>query len=193
MLASLMAAVRPEFRADELVFDPADQVFGGPKLCLVTGCGRTARDHGLCKAHRSRRAAAGRPAVEAFAASADSRWRRQVPLAGCQAPGCRYGISRRKGLCRRHGYAWERDGMPDLRQWASGLPAAAAGDQAECLVSGCRLWADPGTELCTWHGRAWKSRGRPAVRESAASWNAVDLVPGNERIFLGALPAQLKL
>ncbi|MFZ0192089.1 MAG: tyrosine-type recombinase/integrase [Streptosporangiaceae bacterium] len=192
LLASLMAAVRLEFRADELVFDPADQVFGG-KLCLVAGCGRTARGHGLCKAHRSRWAAAGRPAVEAFAASADSRWRRQVPLAGCQAPGCRYGISRRKGLCRRHGYAWERDGMPDLRQWASGLPAAAAGDQAECLVSGCRLWADPGTELCTWHGRAWKSRGRPAVREFAARWNVVDLVPGNERIFLDALPAQLKL
>src|SRR5258706_10500075 len=29
LLGRLMAAVRPEFRADELVFDPADPVFGG--------------------------------------------------------------------------------------------------------------------------------------------------------------------
>lgn len=49
----LMAVVRPEFRAHELVFDPADPVFGGG-IWRVDGCGRTARGHGLCQAHRNR-------------------------------------------------------------------------------------------------------------------------------------------
>ena len=34
LLEKLMAAVRPEFRADDLVFDPRDPVFGGP-ACVV--------------------------------------------------------------------------------------------------------------------------------------------------------------
>ena len=38
LLEKLMAAVRPEFRADVLVFDPADPVFGRG-VCLVDGCG----------------------------------------------------------------------------------------------------------------------------------------------------------
>lgn len=74
LLASLVEAVRPEFRADELVFGPADPVFGG-KPCLVPGCERTACGHGLCQGHRQRWAAAGRPDVQEFAASADPRWR----------------------------------------------------------------------------------------------------------------------
>ena len=57
LLGKLMAAVRPEFRADELVFDQEGPVFGG-KLCLVTGCGRAARGQGLCHGHQQRWAAA---------------------------------------------------------------------------------------------------------------------------------------
>ena len=38
----LMVAIRPEFRADVLVFDPRDPVFGGPP-CAVSGCDRPAR------------------------------------------------------------------------------------------------------------------------------------------------------
>jgi hypothetical protein len=41
-----MVAVRPEFRADELVFDPADPVFGG-SVCRVAACPRTARGGAL--------------------------------------------------------------------------------------------------------------------------------------------------
>ena len=45
---SSMAAVRPEFRADEIAFDPADPVFGGA-ICRVASCPRTARGgRGLC-------------------------------------------------------------------------------------------------------------------------------------------------
>ena len=38
LLGRLAAAVRPEFRASVLVFDPADPVFGRG-VCLVDGCG----------------------------------------------------------------------------------------------------------------------------------------------------------
>ena len=60
LLASLMAAVRPEFRAGVLVFDPADPVFGGDS-CRVPECGRTARAIGMCFAHHKRWTSAGRP------------------------------------------------------------------------------------------------------------------------------------
>ena len=193
LLERLMAAVRPEFRADELAFGPRHPVFGGTS-CRVPGCGRTGRGQGLCSGHANRWRRAGKPDLDAFAAAAGSGRRRQAPLASCQAPGCGYGISRRKGLCRRHGYAWERAGMPDLRQWASTLPEEVpAEDPAGCLVSGCRLWAGPGTSLCTWHGRAWKSQGKPPIGEFAANWPVRDQVPRDERICLGTLPPQLRL
>jgi hypothetical protein len=68
----LMAAVRPEFRADELVFDPADQVFGGG-VCRVKGCARTARGLGMCQGHHGRWARAGRPDLETFIAATSPR------------------------------------------------------------------------------------------------------------------------
>ena len=46
LLEKLVAAVRPEFRAGVLVFDPADPVFGGG-LCLVDGCARSAHASGM--------------------------------------------------------------------------------------------------------------------------------------------------
>ena len=68
LLGKLMAVVRPEFRADVLVFDPADPVFGGD-ACLVPQCERTARAAGLCHGHHQRWAHAGRPEPGAFAVS----------------------------------------------------------------------------------------------------------------------------
>ena len=68
LLEKLAAAVRPEFRGDDLVFDLRDPVFGG-KPCLVPACERTAVGHGLCQGHRQRWAAAGRPGVREFAES----------------------------------------------------------------------------------------------------------------------------
>jgi hypothetical protein len=77
LLGKLMAAVRPEFRADELVFDPADPVFGGG-VCRVDGCARTARGHGICQGHRNRWASEGRPDLEAFIAATSPRWHNDV-------------------------------------------------------------------------------------------------------------------
>jgi hypothetical protein len=46
LLEKLVAAVRPEFRAEDLVFDPRDPVFGGP---------RTGNDGGTPAGNRSSR------------------------------------------------------------------------------------------------------------------------------------------
>jgi len=189
----LMAAVRPEFRADDLVFDQQDPVFGG-KLCLVPGCGRAARGQGLCHGHQERWAAAGRPEVAGFAAATDPRWRKNAPLTRCRAPGCRYGVSRRKGLCGRHAGAWERAGMPDLQSWLDALPGTApAVPPADCLAGVCGLWAEPGSDWCRSHGRTWEQHGRPDAGEFAVRWAESTGIPGHERIRLAGLPVHLKL
>ena len=196
LLASLMAAVRPEFRANELVFGPQDPVFGG-KPCLVTGCGRTAGSGlELCRGHRRRWTEAGRPRVTEFAAVADPRWRgKDALLACCAAPGCRYGLAQRADLCVRHALAWERAAMPGLQGWLDGLPASPpAVPPADCLIGSCRLWAEPGSDWCRSHGVTWKRRGRPPAAEFAAAWAARTTAPGYEQtIRLDGLPAHLKL
>jgi integrase len=189
LLEKLLAAVRPEFRADELACAPGEPVFGG-KPCLVAGCARVARGKGLCHGHRLRWTAAGRPQVQAFAAAAGPGWRgKDAPLTRCRAPGCGYGVLR-EGLCAPHARTWERAGMPDPRDWPDGSPATAP---ADCLIGSCRLWAEPGSDWCRQHRATWKLRGRPPAAEFAAAWAARDVVPGHERIRLGGLPAHLKL
>ncbi len=123
LLEKLLAAVRPEFRADVLVFDPADPVFGGD-LCASGGCGRTARYGGLCYGHHQRWAAAGRP--EQFPVSAGSPWHGHGPLLSCRVPGCGFGVMARR-LCPGHVHAWRRAGSPDVDSWlAAAGPAAWA-------------------------------------------------------------------
>ena len=60
LLAKLVAAVRPEFRAEVFQVDPADPVFGGPP-CRVGECDRAARLNGLCTGHCQRWYGQGRP------------------------------------------------------------------------------------------------------------------------------------
>jgi integrase len=193
LLEKLMAAVRPEFRADELAFDPRDPVFGG-KPCMVPACERPVAGHGLCQGHRQRWTAAGRPDVQAFAASTGPQWQRNAPLARCQAPGCGYGVGHRKGLCSRHAGAWEKAGTPALPGWLGTLPAAVPGQpSAGCLTGSCVLWAEPGSDWCRSHTATWKRHGRPSAAAFAARWADDDPGAGRERIRLDGLPAQLKL
>jgi len=71
LLEKLVASIRPEFRAEVLVFDPRDPVFGGA-CCVVSGCVRTARAHGLCSAHHQRWwRKEGKPGLERFIATTD--------------------------------------------------------------------------------------------------------------------------
>ena len=68
LLAALMAAVRPEFRSDVVVFDRRDPVFGAPP-CRVPGCDRPGRARGMCDGHHQRWSTAGKPAADQFAAA----------------------------------------------------------------------------------------------------------------------------
>lgn len=192
LLEKLLAAVRPEFRADVLVFDPADPVFGGG-ACLVPGCARAARMVGMCAGHRGRWVQAGRPDRSAFAASdeAASPWLGHAPLAGCAVPGCGFGVHRRL-LCRRHADKWLRAGKPDAGSWAAGLPAVVPRPgQEACKVSRCQLWAEPGNVLCYGHRRRWQRAGFPGLAEFAAGCE--ELAGSREQADLAALPDRLRL
>jgi hypothetical protein len=164
LLEKLLAAVRPEFRADVLVFDPADPVFGG-ELCLVGGCGRTARYAGMCYGHHQRWVAAGRP--EQLPASGDRPWYGHAPLLSCRVPGCGFGVMARR-LCPRHVRSWQRSGAPDVDTWLAGLePAGQPPDAVTCRIGYCQLWAHAGAALCCAHRRRWKQRGCPDLEEFA--------------------------
>ena len=69
LLERLLAAVRPEFRADEFLFEPDDPVCGG-QPCGITGCGRARQARGLCHAHYARWRDSGRPDLDHYVASA---------------------------------------------------------------------------------------------------------------------------
>ncbi|TDC77353.1 site-specific integrase [Actinomadura sp. 7K507] len=187
-----MAAVRPEFRADELVFDAADPVFGG-QVCRVKGCGRTSRGHGLCQGHRNRWAKQGRPDLETFVATTGPRWRKHAPLMCCLASGCGRGVAR-QGMCTRHAAAWESAGQPPREPWLAGVPATSTPPgQPICMIGACRLWSERGIAFCRGHGNTWKANGYPEPEAFAAGYADNDPVPGHERIHLHDLPAQLKL
>jgi integrase len=192
LLEKLAAAVRPEFRADVLVFDPADPVFGG-SVCLVEGCARTGRHGGMCHGHRQRWIAAGRPDPGQFPAAITAPWHGHGPLASgrCRVPGCGFGVCDNR-MCPRHARQWRRAGRPDPGQWAAGLPPATVPpDAAACLVAYCDLWAHPGTLLCWRHCRRWRQHGMPDPAEFA---RACETPPGDhERADLTSLPRQLKL
>ncbi len=119
----LMAAIRPEFRGDVLVFAPGDPIFGGP-ACRVAGCGRSARSRGMCTGHWDRWADAGRPGIEMFAASPGKPWHGHAPLAACAAVGCGFGVAS-GGLCPRHLSAWQRAACPGPGWRAAALPLFA--------------------------------------------------------------------
>jgi integrase len=185
----LAAAVRLEFRADVLVFDPRDPVFGGPP-CGVSGCGRPAGEHGLCQAHAQRWLKAGRPGLAAFTAASGPVWHGSLPLEACEVPGCRQGRDRH-GLCSLHGWRWREAGRPDMAPWRkaqSALPPPFP--QRDCRVAGCGLKAGQRTEFCARHHARWKRRGRPGMAEFTAACD--DPGPGG-RIDLRPLPPGLRL
>jgi integrase len=191
LLEKLAAAVRPEFRADVLAFDPADPVFGGG-LCLVDGCARTTRGGGMCGGHRQRWIKAGRPDPGRFPVTITAPWLGHGPLAGrCRVPGCGFGVKEHR-MCERHASQWKRAGRPDPGPWAGGLPPAAVQPEAPaCLVGYCDLWAHPGALLCFTHRRRWMQHGMP---DPAGFARACETPPGaGERADLTSLPRQLKL
>ena len=193
LLQKLMAAVRPEFRASVLVFDPADPVFGRG-VCLVEGCGWHVHGSGMCQGHLRRWHAAGRPDPARFPAAMTAPWHGHGPLPSgrCRVAGCGFGVSE-QGLCTRHASRWKRAG-PGPGRWAAGQPAVVMpAAPPACLISYCDVWAQQGSALCRVHAKRWREHGRPDLAEFARSCEAPRRVPGVERADLGSLPRQLRL
>jgi hypothetical protein len=101
LLAQLMAAVRPEFRAEIYVPDPADPVFAAAE-CVVADCDRTAESirRGLCNAHAIRWRKRGGPLMTDFLADPGPPVRGRRSLAVCAVDGCGYGRSLSRYLCK---------------------------------------------------------------------------------------------
>jgi integrase len=191
LLAKLMSTVRPEFRADVLIPDPADPVFGA-RPCRVAGCGRPGRARGLCHGHHHRWARQGRPDIEEFIGATPSRLRGRSLLLPCRVAGCGYG-RRRQGLCSCHDRAWRKAGQPVVETWLSEQPAVHPGQPpAACRIGFCALWAQGDAGLCASHGLRWRQLGRPGLAEFIRGYDT-DLVPGHERIDLRGLPPSLRL
>ena len=191
LLAKLMAAVRPGFRADNLIFDPRDPVFGGPP-CAVSGCDRPARERGMCKSHRQRWLMAGKPDLAEFASTTSPDWAGHRPLASCEVAGCRYGqISH--AMCARHTDQCKRAGRPGLAGWRGSdapLPPPPSPPPI-CRIGYCNLWARGTSPFCSTHDLRWKRLGRPGSVEEFAA--ACETPGAGEHIDLRCLPVQLRL
>ncbi len=190
LLEKLMAAVRPQFRASDLVFDPRDPVFGGPP-CAVSGCDRPQRGHGLCTSHWQRWRGSRGVSLAEFTATAEPGWHGHLPLDSCVIDGCNYGVMGR-GMCNRHFSCWYRAGCPDPERWqAQAPPLAPDGPLRTCRIGYCSLWARGTSVFCYGHDTRWKNNGRPGIDQFAASCENPG--PGQEHIDLRRLPAGLRL
>jgi integrase len=191
LLERLLGAVRPEFRADVLVFTAEDPVFGGG-ACRVESCRRPARGHGLCQGHHLRWVGEGRPDIEEFVASTDPRWRRQLPNAGCRVSGCGYGVARDR-LCQLHYQRWDRAGQPDLLRWlANPPPIKQTAPGAVCRIGYCDLWPQAALPLCHSHANTWRANGRPDIEVFVCGFDEVAATE-EQIIRLGGLGPQLRL
>jgi integrase len=190
LLEKLVAAVRPEFRAQVLVFDPRDPVFGAAP-CAVVACQRPARSNQLCWGHRQRWQANGKPDLAGYVASTTPEWVGHSPLPGCQVAGCNYPQTGH-GMCQVHLQRWTRAGRPDLASWRRAQdPSPPSRLPPTCRVSYCDLWAMRTSVFCRTHHKSWRLAGRPDEQEFIAARD--DAGPGYEHIDLQCLPGQLGL
>ncbi|WP_411130292.1 tyrosine-type recombinase/integrase [Streptomyces sp. x-19] len=191
LLGKLMETVRPEFRAEKLVFDAGDPVFGtGARR--VPSCHRHVRNQGLCQSHHLRWKNEGCPDREVFIATTDPRWARQRPNQVCKVDGCGYG-SACQGMCQLHGQRWIRAGRPDQQVWLADAPAIPQPSPgASCLITHCALWPQADSSFCHAHVNTWRVNGRPDPAEFARSF-AREVVPSDQVVHFDALHPQLKL
>jgi integrase len=192
LLEKLMASVRPEFRADDLVFDPRDPVFGGP-ACAVAGCDLPARTKAMCTPHYQRWKLQGRPRPDVFAATAIPGRKGTRPLLACRAGGCSFG-RKSHGLCERHEKRWTREGRPGLERWLAGLGPVPlpATPPRQCRICSCELWARGTRAYCASHDARWRAAGRLEHAEFERRCQAVPAA-GSEHIDLSGLDTRLRL
>lgn len=190
LLAKLVAAVRPEFRAEVFQVDPADPIFGGP-ACRVSGCDRAARLHGLCTGHCHRWYGQGRPDLDTFAGRTVATMRGDSPFMSCAVAGCGYG-RHSGGLCMPHHRQWNNNGRLDIALWLNAATPVVAGEPPpSCRVRSCVLWGQPSTSLCLSHGARWRSQGRPDIDEFIDACDSHS--PSREHFDLVALEPHLRL
>lgn len=192
LLGKLVAAVRPEFRAEILTFDPRDPVFGGPP-CAVHECDRPARSSRMCWGLRGRWAYAGRPSIDEFAANTPTMWFGHRPLAQCAIPDCRYGV-RAARLCLRHLRQWKRLDCPLAEAWSLSTQPRRPPSVAPptCRIDYCDLWICGASGLCTGHDNRWRARGRGEIQEFVARYHSPEN-SGAERIVLDKLTPHFRL
>jgi hypothetical protein len=162
--AKLLAAVRPEFRADVRYVYPADPALGGP-ACRIDQCGRVARRRGLCSGHGLRWVREGRPDLDRFVATTEPTMHGKRLYEACLVTGCGYGRHARR-LCERHHWWWQKSGTPDVAVWlVKATPPVADDPQPLCHVPSCARWAEPRGPLCVKHAVRWRSHGRPDIEQ----------------------------
>jgi len=192
LLEKLLGVLRPEFRGDDLVFDPRDAVFGAP-ACTVGGCERPARSRSMCWGHRVRWDFAGKPDLPAFLATTNPQWVGHRPVASCSVPGCRFGLHSHQ-ICQRHVRQWTRHGRPDPTVWCvsdAPLPPSSPLPPV-CRIAFCGLWVRGTSAFCASHDQRWAARGRPDAEDFAASYE--DAGPGgSEHIDLRGLAMPLRM
>jgi integrase len=185
--AQLRTLLRPEFATPVILVDPADPVTGGTQ-CLAAVCDRVAVHKGMCNRHYQRWAEAGRPDVEAWAAtvSGNTRWLqepRQCAVASCRRAHCEF------GLCHSHASRWQVAGKPELDRWigegGGGRPLPRG---TICRFPACGLDAEGSAGLCQVHRSRWIRNGRPPVDE----WLQQCMQWGRDRFDLRALPAPMR-
>ena len=147
-----MAAVRPEFRAGVLVFDPGDPVFGGAGLPrpAVRPVGRAS----ACA--RGTTGAGSRPGGRTRASSPPRRSPALARARPLPSAGCRLRVRRPAPpplppawrMAARRGTGTGRLARVRRRRRPRARPAA-------CLVGPCQLWAEPRRRLCHPHLRRW--------------------------------------
>jgi integrase len=188
LAGKLVAAVRPEFRAEVLVPGQDDPVLGVPG-CAVAGCDYPAADHGICNGHRLRWRGRGRQDLDAFVAEAGPPLRGRAALGRCAVDGCHYGTAGH-GLCSRHRERWDRAGRPDLVAWADAAPATGAARRAECLLGYCQLWPESSAKMfCRSHDARWRDSGISDAAEFIESCERL----GKAVIDFRPLQGQLRL
>jgi len=158
LLERLMAAVRPEFRAEVVFADRRDPILGSPP-CRVPTCDRQQFLRRLCDGHWQRWKRQGRPDMETFVHTVGPVTG-HGPLNECTVDGCGYGVAQH-GLCHTHFDRWKRAGRPDQASWLRGAAVTDPTPRPECGLPFCTLWAQPRSLFCRGHTARWHYHGRP--------------------------------